>query len=125
MFLQVTWQPYSLPERTMVLIKYARVPCICFEQISINPADKCYKQLGLKRRDLCELPRRRKMKLIQQSKHKGKNWKNCNDSYKHLNNQWRMRNLWLVNKNYEFLGKLLNDDDDEEKEKVTKENVSV
>ena len=121
MFLQVNWQPYSLPERTDLLPEhyrsqlwmiYARVPCICFEVITINCTDLCYKQLGLERKDPCDLPRIRKMKLKQQSKHKGKNWKDCNKSYKDLNDKLRNRNLYLVKKDLQVEEQLINDENE-------------
>lgn len=90
---------------------YAYVPCICFEAIAINRPDLCYKQLGLEKTDLHKLHGLARMKLKQQSKFKGKNWKKCNKTYMNANRMWTERNQRLVQKDFQFEGRLINDED--------------
>jgi hypothetical protein len=89
---------------------YACVPCICFDAVTINRTDLCFKQLGLVREDLCDtLPRFKKKRTIQQSKHKGKDWRSFKKVYLDYNNQWRRRNISIVKRDFQFDGQLIND----------------
>jgi hypothetical protein len=95
-------------------MRYACVPCICFDAVTINRTDLCFKQLGLVKEDLCDrLPRFKKTRTKQQSKHKGKDWRSFNKVYTDYNNKWRRRNISIVKRDFQFDGQLINDSQDE------------
>jgi hypothetical protein len=64
--------------------------------------------------DLCDrLPRFKKTRTKQQSKHKGKDWRSFNKVYTDYNNKWRRRNISIVKRDFQFDGQLINDSQDE------------
>ncbi|XP_065854219.1 protein MAIN-LIKE 1-like [Euphorbia lathyris] len=127
----ICWQPYTLVDCTINLpnecesqlwLIYARVPCICFHEVAMNQPESCFKQLGLEEGDVIEPKElgsdefrkqrdKRGRMMIQLSKNKDKNWKQCNPFYKCMNHVWTRRNLCILKRDFVFTGVLINDDE--------------
>ncbi|EXB88269.1 hypothetical protein L484_020335 [Morus notabilis] len=116
----IDWLPYCEPNRMVTLpakhcsqlwIKYARVPCICFQHIAYYRADLCHRQLDLERKDV-KLKSITNVKLMNLSRHKDKDWRTHTNGYTKANTEWKDRNKYLVKKGVD-VGQLLNYSDDD------------
>ncbi|XP_057446063.1 protein MAIN-LIKE 2-like isoform X2 [Lotus japonicus] len=99
----VTWNPYgrlalSQDDVNQLRVKYVMVPIICYQTVSLNRPDICFKQLDLEVVNVFAI---RKMNIIQPNKYKDINWclyegprKAYN--YPELNGMWTNRFSYLV-----------------------------
>jgi hypothetical protein len=114
----VDWCPYKRADREGLLpnrlehqiwMVYAKVYSICFENIAKHPVDICWKQLGLQPEQLKSgLAKFKNVKLQQRGPKKDKDWRFANNFYKHCNERWAERNMFLIKEGLSYNEPLMN-----------------